>query len=319
MKNAWVRKKYLLVILVLGFSMFLCSAIVQASEQAPAHKDDLGAMSRKLNDPTSDIWALQGEFDYNINKGNLSDHSTKNQYQFLFQPVVPIPLTKNFKLITRPVVPIVSTAIPKLRTGDFHFSPNTGLGTGGTGAGALDWYRKAGLGDIVIPLLLSSRKESHWILAAGPTFSLPTATDSSLGSGLLEIGPAAVIGYKTKKIQAISLWQYWWDTTGWGDSNSVSKGSALLGLYYNFPGPGHWQVSSNPTITYNDKASSGNKWNVPVGIMVGKMCKFGKQPVKIQAGVDYSLAYQDNYGERWKFKVQLTPVIPALIKKALFH
>ncbi len=49
------------------------------------------------------------------------------------------------------------------------------------------------------------------------------------------------------------------------------------------------------------------------------MVKFGKQPVKIQASVDYSLAYQDSYGERWKFKVLITPVIPSLIKKALFH
>ena len=93
----------------------------------------------------------------------------------------------------------------------------------------------------------------------------------------------------------------------------------LYGLYYNIPGPGHWQVGTNPIITYNDKASSGNKWNVPVGITVGKMFKFGKQPVKIQAGIDYSLAYQDNYGERWKFKIMVTPVIPALIKKALFR
>jgi hypothetical protein len=45
----------------------------------------------------------------------------------------------------------------------------------------------------------------------------------------------------------------------------------------------------------------------------------GKLPVKIEGGFDYSLAYEDDYGERWKFKLQITPVIPALIKKALFH
>ena len=88
-------------------------------------------------------------------------------------------------------------------------------------------------------------------------------------------------------------------------------------LYYNIPVSGNWQVGMNPIISYNDKARSGDKWNVPVGITVGKMVKFGKQPVKIQAGVDYSLAYQDDYGERWKFKVMITPVIPALIKEAL--
>jgi hypothetical protein len=299
--------------------MFSGTAIVQAAEKAPAHKDDMGAMSRKLNDPTSNIWALQLELDYIINKGDVSDHSTKNQYQALFQPVMPIPLTKNWKILTRPVVPIVmSTAIPRLETGNFHFHSNAGLGTHGAEGSGLDWLNKAGLGDINLPLMLSPNKKSKLMLAAGPTFSFPTATDSSLGSGLLEVGPALVLGYKKGNFSAVTLSQYWWDVAGWGDSNSVSKGSVLYAAYYNFPGAGHWQVGMNPIISYNDKAKSGNKWNVPVGILVGKMFKFGKLPVKIQAGVDYSLAYQDNYGERWKFKVSITPVIPALIKKALF-
>jgi hypothetical protein len=302
----------------LALSVLSGSANVQAAEQAPAHKQDLGAMARQLSDPTSNIWALQLELDYIINKGDLSKHSTKNQYQALFQPVMPIPLTKGFKIITRPVIPIVSTAIPRLDIGSFNFHRQTGLGTMDSAADSLGWYRKAGLGDIDLPLMLSSTKKSHWMLAAGPTFSLPTATDSSLGSGLLEVGPALVLGYKTGNVQLVSLWQYWWDVAGWGDSNSVSKGSVLYAAYYNFPGAGHWQVGMNPIISYNDKAKSGNKWNVPVGITVGKMFKFGKLPVKIQAGVDYSLAYQDEFGERWKFKVAITPVIPALIKKALF-
>lgn len=319
MKIAWMRKLYSLAFLVLTLSVISDSPIAQAAEQAPEQKDNMGAMSRKLNDPTSDIWALQGEIGYILNKGDLSDHSTKNQYHFNFQPVTPIPLTKNWKLLSRPVVPIVSTAIPRLDSGRFDFNINTGLGTHDAAVNSLGWFRKVGLGDINLPLMLASRKKSPWLLAAGPSFILPTATDSSLGSGLFQVGPAAVLGYKTKNITAVSLWQYWWDVTGWGESNSASKGSVLYALYYNFPGSGNWQVGMNPIISYNDKARSGNKWNIPIGINVGKMVKFGKLPVKILAGVDYSLAYQDNYGERWKFKVQITPVIPALVKKALFH
>ncbi len=329
MKAVWISKMYFLAVLVLALSVFLGSAIAQAAEQAPTQKEDMGKMSRKLNDPTSNIWALQGEFDYIRNKGDLSNHSTKNQYQFLFQPVLPVPLTTNWKLLTRPVVPIASAPIPRLDSFEdiigsgsftsFTFNRNVGLGIKRAGVRSSGWYRKFGLGDITVPLMLSPRKKSPWMLAAGPTLSLPTATDSKLGSGLFEVGPAAVIGYKTKNLTVGTLSQYWWDVAGWGDSNSVSRGSVLYFLYYNIPGPGHWQVGMNPIITYNDKASSGDKWNVPVGITVGKMVKFGKQPAKVQVGVDYSPVYQDNYGERWKFKVMITPVIPALIKEALFH
>lgn len=204
MKVVRKGKKYLFFVLILVLSVFSGSAIIQAAEQASAHKDDMGAMSRKLNDPTSDIWALQLELDYIINKGELSDHSMKNQYQAIFQPVLPIPITKNFKILTRPVVPIVSTAIPRLDVGKFNFNRNTGLGTRESAVNSLDWYFKAGLGDIALPVMLSSRKKSSWMLAAGPTFSFPTATDSSLGSGLLEVGPAVVIGYKTKNLTAVT-------------------------------------------------------------------------------------------------------------------
>ena len=212
MKSTWVRKLYLLALMVLTLSVLSGSTIAQAAEEAPAHKEDMGAaeqapapahkddmgeMSRKLSDPTSDIWALQGEFDYIINKGDLSDHSTKNQYQFLFQPITPIPLTKNWKILTRPVVPIVSTAMPRLDIGSFNYHRNTGLGTRDAAARSLDWFRKAGIGDTDLPLMLSPRKKPHWMLALGPTFSFPTATDSNLGPGLPEVGPAAVIGFKT--------------------------------------------------------------------------------------------------------------------------
>ncbi len=44
------------------------------------------------------------------------------------------------------------------------------------------------------------------------------------------------------------------------------------------------------TITYNNEVDSGDKWNVPIGLAVGKMLKIGKLPVKVMAGVDYSVA-----------------------------
>jgi len=43
---------------------------------------------------------------------------------------------------------------------------------------------------------------------------------------------------------------------------------------------GGWQIGTNPTISYNDNASSGNKWNVPVGVFIGKTIIFGKDAGK---------------------------------------
>ncbi len=83
--------------------------------------------------------------------------------------------------------------------------------------------------------------------------------------------------------------------------------------------PGQWQIGLNPTIIYNDKADLDNKWNVPIGLTVGKMTRIGKLSIKFQLGADYSVINEDDFGDRWKFKFLVTPVMPALIKKALFE
>ena len=48
------------------------------------------------------------------------------------------------------------------------------------------------------------------------------------------------------------------------------------------------------------------------------MFKIGKLPVNIKVGVEYSVVSPDDFGERAQFRFQITPVIPGLIKKAIF-
>jgi hypothetical protein len=73
----------------------------------------------------------------------------------------------------------------------------------------------------------------------------------------------------------------------------------------------------DPTITYDARATSGNKWNVPVGLSVAKTTLVGKLPVKFQVGVEYSVVSQDTYGDQGKLVLEVIPVIPALIHRSL--
>ena len=90
----------------------------------------------------------------------------------------------------------------------------------------------------------------------------------------------------------------------------------LYFLVFNLPDA--WQIGMNPTITYNDQASSGNKWNVPVGLFGGKTIKIGNMPVNIRAGLEYSVVSPDDFGQRAQFRIQITPVIASLIKNPIF-
>jgi hypothetical protein len=47
---------------------------------------------------------------------------------------------------------------------------------------------------------------------------------------------------------------------------------------------------------------------------VGKTVRLGKLPVNIKLGGEYSVVSQDLFGQRFQFRIQITPVIPSLIK-----
>jgi len=77
-------------------------------------------------------------------------------------------------------------------------------------------------------------------------------------------------------------------------------------------------VGFNPTITIDTKASGGNKWNVPIGPTVAKTMKIGNLPMKIQVGAEYSVVSQDDFGKRFMVKLNVIPVIEALVKNPIF-
>ena len=99
-------------------------------------------------------------------------------------------------------------------------------------------------------------------------------------------------------------------------SSDASYMNLLYFLSVNLPNA--WQFGFNPTINYDARAISGNRWNVPVGLMVAKTTLLGKLPVKFNFGLEYSVVSQDVYGDRAKLVLEVIPVIPALIRRPLF-
>ena len=84
------------------------------------------------------------------------------------------------------------------------------------------------------------------------------------------------------------------------------------------PCPTRRQVGMNPTISYNHKAGRGDKWTIPVGLYAGKTIKIGRMPVNIKLGLEYSVVSPDSFGKRDQILLQLTPVIPGLVKSPIF-
>jgi hypothetical protein len=266
----------------------------------------MDAVGRALANPISDVWALFTEFDFSFSDGDVNDGDWKFGSSMLFQPVMPIKLTENWKLITRPSVPVVWTAqVPE---------PD--------GSGGADFDGKFGLGDIFLPLLAAPKAPieiggGDFAWGLGPTWTFPTSTPDVLGSEKWEVGPAAVLVWKNDKVTAGMFPQYWWSFASRdSDRDPTSHGLLLYFFWYNLPNA--WQIGTAPTMTYDHKASSGNKWNVPIGLMVAKTTKIGNRPVKFQFGAEYSVVSQDDYGKRFMIRLNIIPVIAPLIKNPIF-
>jgi hypothetical protein len=206
-------------------------------------------------------------------------------------------------MITRPIIPIIfSQPIPQ---------------------GTQDEFKSAaGIGDIEIPLLLNlpTRIAGNWIIGAGPVFDFPTATPNSLGAQQYSVGPAVVFGYKTKLFTAVVFPNYFFGVGDRGDRKATTPTTSKLSLLYalTFNLPQAWQVGLNPTISYNNNASPGNKWNVPVGLFAAKTIALGRVPFKIQAGLEYSVVSPNEFGKRAAFRFVMTPVIPGLVQNPIF-
>jgi hypothetical protein len=125
------------------------------------------------------------------------------------------------------------------------------------------------------------------------------------------------VGYRTQKATFGAFGQYYFGIGSQGDGAPGVQDASFMNLLYFFSYnlPNAWQIAFDPTITYDARATSGNQWNVPVGLSVAKTTLLGKMPVKLQVGFEYSVVSQGTYGDKARLVLEVIPVIPALIRR----
>jgi hypothetical protein len=261
-------------------------ALTPAEEAEKANE-----LARELANPVSNLWSLQFQFN------NFELTNDRWNYNLNFQPVMPVSLTKDINLITRPVISVYNSVPYQTSTGADARTTNFG-----------DWTQLE---------LFSPANSGHWLLGAGPTFIFPTAGSLYTGQGKWQVGPAVVLAYMTKTFIVGVFPQQWWSYAG--DPNRPNTNQMniqpIAGLFFN----GGWNLSYSGNILVNWEAPSDSRWTVPVGINVGKVFKFGRLPVKIQLAGQYMVTQPTPVGQHWNIQLQVAPVLPKLIQGTLFE
>jgi len=104
---------------------------------------------------------------------------------------------------------------------------------------------------------------------------------------ILRLGPTGVLLKSARPWLAGALINNVWSVSVEDHLADVNQMLLQPFVNYNVPDkPGRYLVFS-PIITANWKASSSDTWTVPLGLAIGQVMKFGRQPVNVNTSAYY--------------------------------
>ena len=232
-------------------------------------------LAKAAQNPVGDLVSIP--FQNNMQFGVGPDDRVLNVLNI--QPVYPIKLNDDWNLITRTILPVMSSPFP----GD---------------------DRTNGIGDLNSSLFFSPRAPGKVIWGAGPILSFPTASDEVLGLDKYAAGISGVVLTMPGSWVVGALASQLWDVAGDDDAADVNRFLFQYFINYNFPSG--WYFTSAPIITANWEAEAGEKWTIPVVGGFGKIVRVGKLPLNINSQIFYNVEKPKGGADwEWRFQVQM--------------
>jgi len=239
---------------------------------------DEADLARASQNPVGDLISVPFQNNTNFRLGP----NERTQNVLNIQPVIPIALSKNWNLITRTILPVLSQPAP----GD---------------------DRTGGVGDLNFSGFLSPKKPGKVIWGVGPAIVFPTATDQVLGTKKWSIGPSFVALTMHKQWVVGALINNVWSVAGDKDRDDVN--SMLMQYFINYNMSDGWYLTSAPIITANWKIEDGKRATIPFGGGFGKIFRLGRQPLNFQMQAFYNVTRPES-GARWQLRFSLQLMFP---------
>jgi len=266
-----------------SLAVVVCAVSIHVSAHAPAHAQDPGSqqdggdLRAATQNPISSLISLPFKFTFDDGAPNGDANILS------INPVVPVSVGK-WNLVNRALIPIVRAP------GGIAGLPSI------PGAGRPDPNNPDdtvfGLGDINYSVFVNPQESSlPFIWGVGPSITIPTATDSALGSEKVSLGPTGVLLAQPSWGSVGLLVRQLWSVGGKDSRADVNNG--LIEPFINYNLPDGWYLISDSVMTVNWQAPSGEKWTVPLGGGAGKLFKIGNQPINMRVESYYNVVRPD--------------------------
>ena len=289
--------------------------LAQATSTTPTSEmSEQDRIGEALANPLSYLWLGFTQNDaiwYDGDRADALGEDAKLQNTYVIQPVLSIQLTKNWKTVIRPVIPINS----------FETVDNVDITTSGTEGEVtgINFERKTGLGDIVLWTAFSRQYTPPLIWGFGPTLMLNTATHDQLGTGKWSAGPMGLAFSITKKWILGVVAQHWWSFAG-EDTITVNTSAGSIRAKRSDVSLTDVQPVIRYRLSVKTNIGIAPNWrynwetdqlSLPIGIGGDTLIKIGPLPVKIGLEAYYYVERDDDFGPRWQLRFLFIPVRPS--------
>jgi len=235
-------------------------------------------LAKASQNPVADMNSVPFQFNW-FTGGGLGDQTMS---QTLIQPVLPLPLSKNWNIVSRTIIPVIN-------------------------APAAEGDRSKGIGDIQEQIFFSNTKKHKIITGFGPVFSFPTSTNEAWATGQFATGPAFVALMITKKWVFGGVANQLWRFAGSDVTTPISLFFVQPFINYNMKRA--WTIGTAPAITANWSAASGQEWTVPLGLLISKVTFIGKQPISLNIQYYHNVVRPDAAGAN-QIRMQVSFLFP---------
>jgi hypothetical protein len=241
--------------------ILLSALVFTVGISASYAQDDAAELAKKLANPIASLISvpLQNNTDYGIGEFQ----GTRNTMNI--QPVIPVSISKDWNMITRVVLPVVT---------QYNI----------TAPGE----KQSGLGDAVMSAFFSPTNSEKLTWGVGPALLLPVGTNDFLTTKKFGMGPTAVALKQMNGWTVGGLINQIWSVAGNEDRPDVSQMFLQPFVVYNWKsGAG---IGANMEWTQNWKASASTLWLNPT---ISAVTSLGKQKTQFVVGPRFNLAAPD--------------------------